>query len=233
MSEKRGISRRDLLRGRLGRRDAAEAPPRPAPRVTTTPLRPPGAVDEQAFLAGCTRCGDCVDVCPVKAIVPAPAAYGAAAGTPMIDPHSAACVMCEDMPCIAACEPGVLLPDVPVRMGTAEIRAVYCIAHQGTTCTLCVEQCPVEGAIVVDGRGRPTVDATTCVGCGVCQYVCPAPYNAVVVQPDQTRLGASEPPPASDAASGEGDWRSAYLGDRSLRPPDGHPDMHSTDEEQA
>ena len=35
-------------------------------------FRPPGAADEISFLASCTRCGDCVTVCPVQAIIKAP-----------------------------------------------------------------------------------------------------------------------------------------------------------------
>ena len=62
--------------------------------------RPPGAVEEPAFLAGCTRCGDCVKVCPPQAIVLAPDIHGSAAGTPMIDSMTAPCVMCDDPPCI-------------------------------------------------------------------------------------------------------------------------------------
>ncbi|NLH83102.1 MAG: 4Fe-4S binding protein, partial [Phyllobacteriaceae bacterium] len=31
-------------------------------------LRPPGAIDEEAFLAACIKCGQCVQVCPIEAI---------------------------------------------------------------------------------------------------------------------------------------------------------------------
>jgi len=41
-------------------------------------FRPPGAAPEVEFLASCTRCGDCIDVCPVHAIVKAPATAGTA-----------------------------------------------------------------------------------------------------------------------------------------------------------
>ncbi len=36
-------------------------------------FRPPGAAPEVAFVAACTRCGDCIDVCPVHAILKMPA----------------------------------------------------------------------------------------------------------------------------------------------------------------
>lgn len=222
MSGDKPISRRDLFRGRL-RPDPPSAPASPqktSTRPDSTPTlvhRPPGAVDEPAFLAGCTRCGDCIDACPVNAITLAGPKYGVAAGTPMIDPVESPCVMCEDMPCIASCEPGVLSPERPLRMGTAKIVEQHCLAYMGTMCTVCSERCPVEDAIVVT-KGRPAIVEQACTGCGVCQHVCPAPYNAVLVLPDER---ASSTPVEPESASGF-DWRAEYFKGRSLRPPGGN-----------
>lgn len=152
-------------------------------RAPTIPMfRPPGAISEAQFLAGCTRCNECAQACPHHAIRPAPERLGPLAGTPTIEPDLAACMMCEDFPCIQACEPGVLSDAASKVMGTARITEPLCLAHQGTTCTVCSERCPVEGAIVVT-RGRPSVDETTCTGCGVCRFVCPAPENAILLMP--------------------------------------------------
>src|SRR5213075_1507266 len=87
-------------------------------------FRPPGAASEVAFLAACTRCGDCIDVCPVHAILKMPAnGGGLAAGTPYIDPTTRACIACEDMPCANACETGALtaIPWSQVHMGILEL----------------------------------------------------------------------------------------------------------------
>src|ERR1700747_623808 len=73
-------------------------------------FRPPGAVDEVAFLTSCTRCGDCINVCPVHAILRAPPTTGLAAGTPILEPTLQACVVCADMPCARACATGALVP---------------------------------------------------------------------------------------------------------------------------
>jgi len=215
------LSRRKmLLGGFLGRASAgasADSTERSgAPAGVGRVHRPPGAVDEPRFLAACTRCGDCIKACPVDAIIPAPDRHGAAAGFPMIDPMQQPCVMCDDLPCIPACEPGVLSPDGPVHMGTASIRTAYCLAHAGTICTVCSERCPVEGAIELRG-GKPIIDESTCTGCGVCQHVCPAPYNAVLVLPAE-RGPTSEDARPDDAAPSR-DWRREHFGDRSLRPP--------------
>lgn len=155
----------------------------PIGRRFTLPIhRPPGAINEAAFLAGCTRCGECIPVCPVGAIKLAPERFREAAGTPMIDAHETACIMCADTPCITACKPGVLRPEQPRKMGVAWIQNMACLAYTGSFCTVCSERCPVPGAIEVKA-GKPRILENACTGCGVCASVCPAPTNAVVVMP--------------------------------------------------
>lgn len=189
---------------------AATPSPELASRRRAFPvLRPPGAVREEDFLEHCTRCGACIEACPHDAIVLAPPRFRQAAGTPMIDPHAGPCRVCGELPCVAACqtpEAGCVLRwEIPLRMGTAEIQPWNCLAHQQSlglaACSACVEQCPVPGAIeVVDNR--PRIRPETCVGCGVCHHVCPAPQNAVIVLPTAVRPGmpaareSSEPPKA-------------------------------------
>ncbi len=200
MSPPRDLSRRDLgghlLRAILraagasdpGAEAAAAAQAAARRRVAFPVHRPPGAVDEETFLRDCTRCDACLEACPKDAIVHAPRRFRQAAGTPMIDPHRAPCRMCEDFPCIAACEPGVLSAQLPVKMARALITEPLCLAHMGTTCTVCVEHCPVPGAITLES-GKPRIDEDRCTGCGVCHYVCPAPENAVIVMPLAERPG--------------------------------------------
>jgi len=164
---------------------SAADPTRVARRKAPPPLRPPGAISEAAFLQDCTRCGDCITACPYQAIRIADARWGAAAGTPIVDPVLSPCLQCADAPCITSCGPKVLQrqPDTPLpAMGTARIDPYSCLAHQGTTCSACREQCPVPGAIRIEA-GRPTVVTEVCTGCGVCAYVCPAPRNAVAIVP--------------------------------------------------
>ncbi|MCA9166428.1 MAG: 4Fe-4S binding protein [Planctomycetales bacterium] len=161
----------------------AELRARSAARRRTIPvLRPPGAIEESLFLAGCTRCEDCIAACPHGAIVHAPLQLREAAGTPMIDADRQPCLMCADFPCIAACEPSVLTRRVPPVMGTARIVAQLCVAHHGQNCTRCLDDCPVDNAIQMQS-GKPVVDEGTCTGCGVCRSVCPAPGNAILLMP--------------------------------------------------
>lgn len=157
--------------------------PSPMGRRRTIPvMRPPGAIEESSFLAGCTRCNDCAKACPHEAIIPAPARFREAGGTPMIDADHQACLMCDDFPCIAACDVGVLTSQIPPLLGTARVTEQLCVAHHGTTCTVCSERCPVDGAIDVRS-GKPTVNEAVCTGCGVCRFVCVAPENAILLMP--------------------------------------------------
>lgn len=196
MTAERPISRRDLLRGRALRVRAipaaaptqicptSQAPP-PA-RVALPVIRPPGAIDETGFLDACTRCAECITACPHDAIRLAPARFRAAQGTPIIDPAIQPCLMCDDTPCVTACPTGALLPTLPRTIANATILTWTCIAYQGGTCSVCVEQCPVPGAITLN-QGRPEIDASVCTGCGVCHYVCPAPENSVRIMPIEQR----------------------------------------------
>lgn len=159
--------------------------------------RPPGAIDEELFLEQCTRCDACIHACPHDAIIHAPPRFRRAAGTPMIDPMRQPCWMCEDTPCIAACEPRVLRDDMPLRMAVARVSPITCLAHQHSFCTVCSEQCPVPGAIEVT-QGKPRIIEEVCTGCGVCQHVCPAPENAILLMPVADRP-RHETPPTPDA----------------------------------
>ena len=189
-----GFSRRDLFRGRLFQpiRDAAVRGLTRGGLTRDHSLdilqRPPGAVAEGQFLQSCTRCGDCITACPPKAIRIAPDSSGPRrAGTPFIDAIRQPCVMCSDTPCITACEPGVLRPELPLQMADAAIDHLACLAWQGQPCRLCVDQCPVEGAMTMDEADRPTIVSDVCTGCGVCLQVCPAPRNAIDHRPVSSR----------------------------------------------
>ncbi len=144
--------------------------------------RPPHAVSESEFIAGCTRCDKCIEACEPHAIFRAPESECNIAGTPIIDASGQPCIMCEDTPCVPVCEAGVLRIDAPVAMGLAVIDQDTCLAFHGTVCTACVERCPVENCMTMVG-GRPEIDSTSCTGCGVCLYVCPVPGSAIHLLP--------------------------------------------------
>ncbi|HMP78033.1 MAG TPA: 4Fe-4S binding protein [Pirellulaceae bacterium] len=148
--------------------------------------RPPRAIAEEMFLETCTQCGDCIRACPHQAIVVAPEHFRAAAGTPIIDAARQACWMCPDQPCVAACQPKALNPTLPVQMGIAAIEVLTCLAYQNSHCTVCLEQCPVEGAIELHD-GLPVIRQDLCTGCGVCFFVCVSPEKSILLTPAPNR----------------------------------------------
>jgi len=60
-------------------------------------------------------------------------------------------------------------------MGTAVIDRERCYTYGGTIlCRTCFERCPLKArAIELDEKLRPVI-TKQCVGCGVCEHVCPA-----------------------------------------------------------
>jgi ferredoxin-type protein NapG len=196
----------------------------------TARLRPPGAIDEQDFLAACIKCGQCVQVCPVQAIHLADIEDGYGMGTPAILPRRQACdFSCDALQCVLACPTGALAPSVSakeqVHMGVARLaHPDRCLARQGRgfsgsargdkfagkhryaeldrwrpqplsshaydlpLCDLCVRECPIKDAIRLepisddpaDRRRTPTV-GEACVGCGLCEMICPAEPAAIIV----------------------------------------------------
>ncbi len=154
--------------------------------MADAPLRPPGALPEEQFLATCIRCGKCVQACPFRAIVLADLFDGLRImGTPMVRPRQAPCYLC--LKCPPVCPSGALQRNLKekeqVRMGTARIDTKRCLAWQGTLCRSCYDDCPIfDGAIRMDDMLQPVVDQKRCVGCGICERVCPAEPAAIVVR---------------------------------------------------
>lgn len=213
MPDDEQISRRDLLRGRLFQgafravadtaahaaaaindlRDLADDDPNrelpPPPPYVPLIHRPPGAIEELAFVAQCTKCDACIKDCPADAIIHAPATFAKAAGTPMINPIAAPCTMCEDRACITACQregSGVLSPLLPETMGIAKVMKASCKNFLGEPCTDCIDVCPIEGAIDMH-NDIPRIHATACTGCGLCANKCPATPRALTIIPIKTR----------------------------------------------
>jgi len=137
-------------------------------------IRPPGAVREKEFLDLCTRCDECLKACSQGSIRKLNKDFGVAAGTPIIVPEEVPCYLCDDFPCIRACEEDALQwlsAKEDVDMGTAYINRSNCMAWGAQFCEHCVRNCPIPGAIYLE-EGKPIVKRDRCVGCGICENVC-------------------------------------------------------------
>ncbi len=153
-------------------------------------IRPPGALAENEFVTACVRCGECMKVCPTNAIQPALGEGGIEAfGTPVIVPRIGPCMQPCDL-CGRVCPTQALQPfDVEekrcIYLGTASVDRSTCIAWaEDKQCLICDEACPYDAISqrVIEGVGRPVVDERVCVGCGMCEWVCPVePLGAIRV----------------------------------------------------
>ncbi len=186
----KGVDRRGFFSRGL-RRALQEAVGALSERVAPAAhVRPPGALPEAAFVAACTRCGGCVSACPVGAITLLPPSAGLAAGTPALEVATRACIMCETMPCAAACPTPAL--EVPaagwrgVRLAEVGIDQGRCITWRDVECGICARVCPVgPDALRLDDRGRPVIGAA-CTGCGQCLSACVTTPTSLVATPLET-----------------------------------------------
>lgn len=155
-------------------------------------LRPPGALPERDFLERCTGCGLCINVCPTGGLQLAVTEAGLEGlWTPRLVPLIGYC----DYDCTAcghACPTGAIQPLTleekhQFRIGLASFDTTRCIPYAyGRDCIVCEEHCPIPDKAIYtveveivqrDGQKRtikqPHVDPDKCIGCGVCEHVCP------------------------------------------------------------
>jgi len=155
-------------------------------------IRPPGALKEREFLARCIQCGLCMNVCPTNALQPTFAEAGIEGlWTPRLVPRIGYCEY-ECNRCGQACPTGAIEPlslDAKKKtvIGLASFDTTRCLPYAyGQNCIVCEEHCPLPKKAIYtvdtevtlrDGSTRtirqPRVDASVCIGCGICENVCP------------------------------------------------------------
>lgn len=171
-------------------------------------LRPPFPVDELDFLLDCTRCDQCIEACAPGVLFKLPARHGLqVAGTPAMDLVHRGCHMCDDWPCVKACEPGVLklpeadedsAPALPQpalpKLARVRINPKVCLPYLGPECGACRDSCPVPGALEWRGT-KPVINPELCTGCALCREACIVEPNAVDVSafiPDDEKTAEEE-----------------------------------------
>lgn len=165
-------SRRQFLRGNFsGKADA---------------IRPPWALDEEAFVSRCTRCAACIDVCPTHIIVKGRGNY------PRIDFARGECTFCAQ--CVTVCRDGAL--QRAEHRPPWSIKAVIgpsCLARRDVVCRTCGDACEAQAIRFrprLGGASLPELDPQACTGCGACVALCPA---AAITMAD-SGLGRPAPP---------------------------------------
>jgi len=184
--------------------------PRHRTKDRLTVLRPPGARPEDEFLARCVRCGECMRVCPTRALQPSRFEAGVEGlWAPRLVPRMGYCVynctLCGQVCPSQAIEEFTLEAKHQRSLGKAKFNHSRCIPWRGyarfqeglsewedCNCGTCEEACPVPGKAIrynrfvgeVNGKtihiDRPYVVEDLCVGCGFCENVCPVPGEAAI-----------------------------------------------------
>jgi len=143
-------------------------------------LRPPGALEGEAFLTACTRCFKCGNACPNDCIQFSGLEGGLEeAFTPYIVARERACILCGE--CADVCPTGALQPFLATRegwaesvdMGLARVNEAMCFSFNRRTCGACYRACPLAGSAMKIGIFEtPLVQPENCVGCGLCEQAC-------------------------------------------------------------
>lgn len=157
-----------------------------------TPILPPGARNIKAFKDACTACHACVAACPNKIIKPASFEYGIDGIMLPTIKYSKKYCSYECNACAQTCPHGALQHlTLEEKQHTQIATAVYepsnCIVNsEGFKCGACAKNCPV-GAIQMtetaseSGIFLPVIDSSKCIGCGACEYACPALPKAISI----------------------------------------------------
>ena len=158
-----------------------------------TPLTPPGSLSFDHFSKRCTGCQLCVSECPNGVLRPSNDLQHLM--LPVMSYERGFCRP-ECTRCGEVCPAGAITtvdkPDKSsIQIGHAVFIQKNCVAvTDGVECGNCARHCPA-GAIEMVALNEdddespwvPAVNEQACIGCGACEYVCPArPFSAIIVE---------------------------------------------------
>ena len=150
----------------------------PASAGAAQVIRPPGALPEDDFLERCTRCGECMRVCPTNGLQPASLQTGLEGlWSPHLVPRVGHCER-ECTACGRICPSGAIQPLTAsqkhsIAIGKAVIDRSRCIPWVGWSRQ--PDASEIDG--LVDYREWP--EQMKDCNCAVCEEVCPIPTKAI------------------------------------------------------
>ena len=157
-----------------------------------TPIVPAGARSLKSFRTRCTGCQLCVSQCPNDVLRPSTDILH------LMQPEMSfergycrpECTACSDVCPTGAITKILKEEKSSIKKGQAVWIAKNCIVMtDGVNCGNCSRHCPTEAIRMVPSGGDkpnlliPAVNENSCIGCGACEYVCPArPMSAIFVE---------------------------------------------------
>ncbi len=157
------------------------------------PVVPAGALSVKNFQKRCTGCQLCVSKCPNNVLRPSSSLLHLM--QPEMSFEKGACRV-ECSLCSEVCPTGAIRKITPeekttIKIGTAHWVKQNCIVtKQGHECGNCARHCPSFAIFMVplnpedeNSPKIPSVSEKHCIGCGMCEYVCPVrPFSAIYVE---------------------------------------------------
>ena len=161
-----------------------------------TPLKPAGSLSLNSFSQHCTACQLCVSVCPNQVLRPSGDLMT------LMQPEMSyekgwcrpECTKCSEVCPADAIHPVTVEEKSSIQIGHAVVLYDNCIAYtDGVSCGNCADKCPSGAVRMVPSKPGdntsaliPSVMEEVCIGCGACEYLCPArPFSAIYVEGHQ------------------------------------------------
>ncbi len=158
-----------------------------------TPLTPPGSLSASNLAKRCTGCQLCVSECPNHVLRPSTDLMHLMQPTMSYERGYCRpeCTRCSDVCPAGAIKPLDDIEKSSIQIGHAVWIKKNCVVlTDEVECGNCARHCPAGAIEMVPSDPEdenspqvPAVNENACIGCGACEYVCPArPFSAIYVE---------------------------------------------------
>ena len=159
----------------------------------TLPILPPGTKDTRHFGDNCISCHLCVSHCPTQVLQPQwGLSFEKGLFQPALDYTKSYCEYkchtCSQVCPTQAITKVSLKEKQQIQLGRARLIKEYCLVYANDqACGACAEHCPTIAVKMEPYKGAlwgPVTQDHFCIGCGHCEFVCPAlPWKAIYIEP--------------------------------------------------